>query len=905
MAGYTRTDTTNNIATGNVINASDLDNEYDAIQAAYNATTGHTHGGAAGEGAPITRVGPVQDVVVSGSAVTPKTDNTMDLGSAALEFKDLFIDGTANIDSLVADTADINGGTIDGVTIGTNSVVTDLRVDNLRLDGNTISSTDTNGNIVLAPNGTGDVLPGTDDTYDLGSTSAEWKDLWIDGTANIDSLVADTADINGGTVDGAVIGGASAAAGNFTTLGATGVATFSAGTVSAPAITTTGDTNTGIFFPAADTIAFTEGGAEAMRIDSSGNVGIGTTDIYSRFNIQGSVIVAPTTGEANGVGALRIIGSPSALSDVNSGIEFKIAGDTNGYGSKISVISSGGSNIVFANRNATATWTEQMRITPTGNVGIGTSSPSKKLEVYATVNSLQILSIVRNDQAGTGVAAIGFNTASTGGGEATSTKAGIGLLRGASFGRGALCFYNNDTASAGDFTTADERMRITSGGNVGIGTNNPSAVLHLARSGAEEVSTKYTNGGGAASGFVVGANNSGIGLVYHVDNQPILFATNNAERMRITAAGRVAINSSTAEATLMVAGTGAAVGGANATNLSAIMINAGVTAVNDNAGLEFKTSVFGAGYGHLINGVNVSGDGTALVFSNRQNSATWTEAMRISSAGNIGLGTVSPNVKLQVVGKTSLGNQNITSADAGIDFIDTATTGGNSIRWLDSSGYVGNITQYSTGHATLANVMAINNSGGCRWSTGGAERMRITPAGDVLVGTTSTITVGSGSQTGIYQTGAGTLVSSFTDDAWYIRRQGADGAAINFYKGTTAVGSISVTASATAFNTSSDYRLKENIAPMTGALDVVQQLKPVTYNWKVDGSASQGFIAHELAEVVPDCVTGEKDAVDEDGNPVYQGIDTSFLVATLTASIQELKAIVDAQAARIAALESN
>jgi hypothetical protein len=121
MAGYTRTDTTNNIATGNVINASDLDNEYDAIQAAYNATTGHTHGGAAGEGAPITRVGPVQDVVVSGTAVTPKTDNTMDLGSPSLEFKDAYIDGTAYIDTLelngtvvTATAAELNF--VDGVT---------------------------------------------------------------------------------------------------------------------------------------------------------------------------------------------------------------------------------------------------------------------------------------------------------------------------------------------------------------------------------------------------------------------------------------------------------------------------------------------------------------------------------------------------------------------------------------------------------------------------------------------------------------------------------------------------------------------------------------------------------------------------------------------------------------------
>jgi hypothetical protein len=91
---------------------------------------------------------------------------------------------------------------------------------------------------------------------------------------------------------------------------------------------------------------------------------------------------------------------------------------------------------------------------------------------------------------------------------------------------------------------------------------------------------------------------------------------------------------------------------------------------------------------------------------------------------------------------------------------------------------------------------------------------------------------------------------------------------------------------------------------MTGALGTVQALKPVTYKWKIDGSEGQGFIAHELQEVVPECVIGEKDAVNEDGSIKAQGIDTSFLVATLTAAIQELKVIVDAQAARIETLES-
>lgn len=118
MAGYTRNDTVNNIATGNIINASDLDGEFDSLQAAFHAVTGHVHDGTAANGAPITKVGPAQDIVVTGTAVTPKLDNTIDLGASTAQFKDLWLTGTANIDALVADTADINAGTIDGTAIG-------------------------------------------------------------------------------------------------------------------------------------------------------------------------------------------------------------------------------------------------------------------------------------------------------------------------------------------------------------------------------------------------------------------------------------------------------------------------------------------------------------------------------------------------------------------------------------------------------------------------------------------------------------------------------------------------------------------------------------------------------------------------------------------------------------------
>jgi hypothetical protein len=191
-----------------------------------------------------------------------------------------------------------------------------------------------------------------------------------------------------------------------------------------------------------------------------------------------------------------------------------------------------------------------------------------------------------------------------------------------------------------------------------------------------------------------------------------------------------------------------------------------------------------------------------------------------------------------------------------------------------------------------------NNTG----TDAAAERMRINSSGSVGIGVTP--------DSNYFLT----VQSTSDDNKNAIKVNQASTATryqITFNNPNGMVGSISTTGSATAYTTSSDYRLKENITPMTGALAKVSQLKPVIYKWKVDGSDGEGFIAHELQEVIPEAVSGIKDAVDKDGNPVHQGVDTSFLVATLTAAIQELKAINDTQAetinaltARIVAIES-
>ena len=237
--GYTRNDTANNIADGNVINAADFDGEYDAIEAAFNATTGHTHDGTAAEGGPITVVGPVQDVVVSSTEMRPKTTNTLDLGTSSLEYKDLHLAGTANLP-----TVDIDAGAIDGVTLGTNSAVTELQVDNINVNGNAITSTDTNGNIALTPNGTGevdiskvDIDSGAIDGVTIGTNSAV-TELQVDNI-NINGNAVTSTDTNGnitltpngtgevdiskvdidsGAIDGTIVGASTAAAGTFTNL---------------------------------------------------------------------------------------------------------------------------------------------------------------------------------------------------------------------------------------------------------------------------------------------------------------------------------------------------------------------------------------------------------------------------------------------------------------------------------------------------------------------------------------------------------------------------------------------------------------------------------------------------------------------------------------------------------------
>jgi hypothetical protein len=302
----------------------------------------------------------------------------------------------------------------------------------------------------------------------------------------------------------------------------------------------------------------------------------------------------------------------------------------------------------------------------------------------------------------------------------------------------------------------------------------------------------------------------------------------------------------------------------------------------------------------MASSINASTSGAGGVITTADSSGVLniqtagTTAVTVDASQNVGIGTTSP---FSAAGYKSL---TINGSTTGILAIQA--NGSNSCYF------------YSDG--STFNIKGVQNIP-MDFYTNDTYRMRIDTSGHVYIGTTNSaprdFTSGGGC---VIKPPANTFefASSDTNPVFLNYTGSASGSAtfITFRQQGAGRGSISTDGSTTAYNTSSDYRLKENIAPMTGALNKVAQLKPVTFTWKETGNQSQGFIAHELAEVVPDCVTGEKDAIetytDEDGIEQTkikpQGVDASFLVATLTAAIQEQQTIINDLKSRIEALEA-
>jgi hypothetical protein len=258
-------------------------------------------------------------------------------------------------------------------------------------------------------------------------------------------------------------------------------------------------------------------------------------------------------------------------------------------------------------------------------------------------------------------------------------------------------------------------------------------------------------------------------------------------------------------------------------------------------------------------------DVTATETKKITRSEFFTNVPSIDVTGNVGIGTSSPSVPLAV-------SRNLTGV------IASFTNQTSADFQINLSSGVSLLTP-STG------VLALGTSN--------TERMRIDASGNLLVGTTFS----SGKLT-VNATGDAFSATSGADALVMISKRGNDGDHIRFLNSSSVIsGNIGVTGTTTYYNTSSDYRLKEDVQPMVGASDRVLSLKPCNFAWKVDGSRVDGFLAHEAQAVVPEAVTGEKDGEE------MQAIDQSKLVPLLTAALQEALTEINNLKARVATLE--
>jgi len=231
---------------------------------------------------------------------------------------------------------------------------------------------------------------------------------------------------------------------------------------------------------------------------------------------------------------------------------------------------------------------------------------------------------------------------------------------------------------------------------------------------------------------------------------------------------------------------------------------------------------------------------------------------------------------------------------------------------IQSSGTDDSKLYFRTASGTYGGDISFNGSY-VKFSAGTTEAMRIDSSGNVLIGGTAVEPAG-GAVNGISlkPSSSATVTNGMVEicnansPALILGSTTGDATLARFRRAGTVVGSISVTAGATAFVTSSDYRLKTNLEPISNGIERIKQLPVYRFNWIADQSGNKvdGFVAHEAQPIVPEAILGAKDEIDAEGNPIYQGIDQSKIVPLLTAALKEAITKIEVLESKVAALEA-
>jgi hypothetical protein len=779
------------------------------------------------------------------------------------------------------------------------------------------------------------------------------------GTQALTSPQLTSADINGGTLDGVTIGGASAGAGTFTNLTATGTTTLAGASTSADI--TFGDNDKAIFGAGSDLQIYHDGSDSYIDEAAAGDLYIRAYDRLklNNYTDNAAMLNAKSGAEvelyyngglklatsSSGVDITGVLSSDGLTSETSDGIPLTLNGGANA--SFVQFTGGTSDDFRFGTVNSKGTLsvtnsTDDRYILDIGNsgdisfyedtgttakffwdasaesLGIGTSSPDNTLHLLYTDNTTytdglddQGLQIENNSTTTNAYTQIHFRTYNT-----------DSYIRSINTGSGA-----SDLSFITDANGTTEAMRIDSSGNVGIGTTSPSRLLTISPSSGSAQIALVSQDSSLSEVLFGDAADDNVGRVYydHTSNFMSLW-TNGSERMRIDSSGNLLVGKPTTAfgtqgVRLSSVGTVIATSNGNApaelnrltsdgtilglykdgSTVGSIGSASGATIYIDGgsqfAGLQFGGD--GSSEGRITprrNGasadaatdlgtsslrfkdIHLSGSVYADLIRHKDDTDTYiqwpgnntlafntgaSERMRIDSSGNVGIGTSSPANLLHIRGGAATLEIDSSTNTANLDFDNSTQT---------------------------ARIQLANND--LTTLVGGTEAMRIDSSGTTsfhgisgrATGSTGHLSISEQTYNRSYLESATTTTSSITLMA-FINPNGA-------------IGSISVSGSSTAFNTSSDYRLKENVVEMTGATDRVKQLEPKRFNFIADADTTvDGFLAHEVQSVVPEAITGTKDAVDADGNPEYQGIDQSKLVPLLVATIQELEA-------RITALEN-